>query len=137
MPGFLNTRKGGGNIHTAYVDGSYKNGTGGYGGIIYNNDKEVYRISGKVSNCKSAVEAELIAISNILGFAYKKGIRKITIKTDNKTIAHCLNNKRNIRTPSKYNKMVKRKASNFRTIKYEHIGRENNSLADELARSAY
>lgn len=128
---------------TAYVDGSYKSGKCGCGGLIINPDGTYINISEQAPNVDGLqnVSAELQATLKILSLILKMNVNDIDLYYDYEGIEKFTTAVKKDAKPmvKKYNEEVKRISQriniNFKKIK-SHSGDICNNYVDKLARKA-
>lgn len=123
----------------AFIDGaSSKNpGLAGIGVVFVCEGKVIDSIS-KPIGIKTNNEAEYIALIEALQVATKKNIKSIKISSDSELIVNQINGKYKINQPHllELNLKAKELIKQFQHFVLNHIPREQNSIADKLAKSA-
>lgn len=123
--------------YTLYFDGCSKGNPGkaGIGAVIYKNNDEFLGLSEYIGERQTNNEAEYIALIKGLKKANENKITNISIKGDsllviNQVLGIWKTNKTELQ---KLKDLVIQELSNFKHYDFEHIKREFNSRADELA----
>jgi len=122
-----------------YVDGASSGNPGesGAGIVIYEKNKELSRYSiylGKMTNNMAEYEALIFALQK----ARDASVRSIDIYTDSLLVANQVSGTYKVRNPilKGYLVAVKKIASNFSRFSLKYIPREENRIADMLAKAA-
>ncbi|MFA6530198.1 MAG: ribonuclease HI family protein [Candidatus Micrarchaeia archaeon] len=108
----------------------------GIGAVITENGKTLIEISEAIGNGTNNI-AEYTAVIRALEEAKKLGIKEITLRSDSLLVIKQLRNE--FKVKEFHLRELKRKVvkvSEGMAIKYEHIPREENGIADELSKRA-
>jgi len=124
--------------YTAYIDGASSGNPGdaGIGIIIYKDKEEMVRES-RYIGIQTNNFAEYTALTVLLEMLEKHGIKKARIFSDSELVVKQMSGEYKIKNQDL--KVLAIKAQSFKKkIKYtlEHIRREGNDEADDLAKSA-
>ena len=131
---------------TLYFDGSARPnpGRGGYGWVLFDhNDNEIDRGYGRVSrkyaDGVSNNEAEYTGLIEGMKAATQEGIQFLLIKGDSQLVIRQMLGEYQVRSSrlAPYNEKANDLEGRFQRIRYEHIPRDENQLADELADEGY
>ncbi len=122
-----------------YVDAGYKDGIGSYGFVISKQDGGGFEVVGNGHfSCDSNNVAEYHAIYVALKEASARGYDNVIVRSDSELVIKQLNGEYQVRD-EKLQKMfaliwpIMRKMA---SVKFEHISRDKNTIAHELASSA-
>jgi ribonuclease HI len=120
-----------------YFDGCSKGNPGpsGAGSVIYRNKIEMSSTSTFVGNKETNNVAEYTALIVGLKEALKIGIRSLTVRGDSLLVIKQLTGKYKVNSHHllEYYEEAIDLAKQFRCIEFEHVPREKNGRADELA----
>lgn len=124
--------------YTAFVDGASSGNPGdaGIGIIIYKDNEAIVRESRYIGVQTNNV-AEYTALTLLLEMAEKHGIKKIKIFSDSELVVKQMSGEYKIKNEDL--KVLAMKAQSYKKkIKFtlEHVRREGNCEADDLAKSA-
>ena len=126
--------------HTLMFDGGSRNNPGicGAGHVILENDEVISSESSLVSTYNTNNYAEYTALINGLDDAIKRGISCLLVKGDSKLVINQVTGKWFVKKESlkKLHGMVLYKITLFEKIKFVHIARKYNALADANANKA-
>lgn len=124
-------------IYTLYFDGCSKGNPGkaGIGVVIYKNNDEFLGLSEYIGERKTNNESEYIALIKGLKKANEIRIRKIYIKGDSLLVINQVSGIWKTKKPTlqKLRNLVIEELYNFEDYHFEHVKREFNHRADELA----
>ena len=126
---------------TIYTDGGARGNPGpsGAGAAMYKGEKEIGSVSkflGKQTNNWAEYEALILALQ-----AAKKLVKKsdsVTIKMDSELIVKQMKGEYRVKDPElkKQHQKVRELVATFPRVTFEHVRREQNTRADELANDA-
>ena len=128
------------NNYILRFDGASKGNPGkaGAGAVIYLNDIEIWRRSICIDQKQTNNYAEYVGVLIGLEEAVKRDIKDINVEGDSMLVIKQLDEKWKVKSENLINlnsKCMKLK-KNFNNIQFNHIYRENNQRADELANMA-
>jgi len=126
--------------HVLHFDGCSKGNPGpsGIGAVLYNNYKELWVRSQYIGDTKTNNESEYCALILGLEEAIERGIQTLSVYGDSLLVINQLNSVyrvKNYKLIPLYNKVLALK-SKFIYIEFNHVYREQNKRADELANLA-
>lgn len=113
-------------------------GSSGAGGVIYKNGKEILNYSVFLGNNITNNESEYKSLSIGIDKAIELNIKKLIVKGDsqlviNQVLGKYMVNNKNLK---EIYDLIKRKIKFFDDISFNHVYRNNNKRADELANNA-
>jgi ribonuclease HI len=128
------------NKYILNFDGCSKGNPGpsGAGGVIYKNGKEILNYSVFLGNNVTNNESEYKSLSIGIDKAIELNIKKLIVKGDsqlviNQVLGKYMVNNKNLK---EIYDLIKRKIKFFDDISFNHVYRNNNKRADELANNA-
>jgi len=126
--------------HILMFDGGSRGNPGicGAGHVIMYNGEQISSGSAIVSTNNTNNYAEYMSLINGMNDAYAKGIQKLIVKGDSLLVINQITGKWKIRSAPLQNlhAEVIDKISQFNTISFHHVPREENTLADAEANKA-
>ena len=127
------------NSYVLNFDGCSKGNPGpsGAGGAIYKNGKEILNYSvflGNVTNNESEYKSLSIGIAK----AIELNIKNLIVKGDSQLVINQISGKYRVNNSNlkEIFSLIKRKIKFFNNISFNHVYRNNNKRADELANKA-
>ena len=131
------------NLHDTHIlmfDGGSRGNPGicGAGHVIMYNGEQISSGSAIVSTNNTNNYAEYMSVINGIDDAYEKGIKNLVVKGDSMLVINQITGKWGIKNDVLLNlhSQIIDKISQFTSISFHHIPREENSLADKLANIA-
>ena len=125
------------NRYTLFFDGACKGnpGKGGAGAVIYKNQIEIYAQSGFVGDNSTNNVSEYYGLLLGLKEAVDLKISTLNVKGDSMLIIKHMRGEYKVNSPRLKPLFVRAKVleKQIGTVTYEHVYRENNKRADELA----
>ncbi len=124
--------------YVAYIDGASSGNPGdaGVGIVVYKNDSEILRESKYIGKETNNV-AEYTALLILLTMMKKHKVKEIDVFTDSELLVKQLKGEYKIKNDRLKEFIEKiQKCREFIKFKVEHVGRDNNSEADKLAKAA-
>jgi ribonuclease HI len=125
---------------TMYFDGCSKNNPGeaGIGVVVYNSNQEEIIIISQYIGIKTNNEAEYIALIEGLKSLVIRGIKTVTIFGDSQLVIKQVTGEYKVKSDNLLllYKQVKDLIRNFDYIEFNHILRNKNKIADNLANSS-
>jgi ribonuclease HI len=123
-----------------YIDGASSGNPGesGAGIVVFdNNDNELFRDSiylGQMTNNMAEYEALIFALQK----AKKSLIKKVSVYTDSLLVTNQIHGKYKVKNTKlrKYVEEIKNIIRNFNSFALKYIPREENKIADKLAKDA-
>ncbi len=123
-----------------YTDGGARGNPGpaACGVVVYDSKKKLLKKIGRFLGEKTNNEAEYEGIIAGLGEARKMQAREIEFFADSELVAHQLNSIYKVKEPRMQALLlrVRNLEIHFKKVKYHHIPREKNKLADKLVNEA-
>ncbi|KXB07520.1 hypothetical protein AKJ51_01100 [candidate division MSBL1 archaeon SCGC-AAA382A20] len=121
----------------AHIDGASRGNPGpaGIGVLIKTEEKNLSKISEYMGDEYTNNQAEYKALVRCLERCKELKVEKAKILSDSNLLVNQMNGKYDVKSDNiknLYNK-AKKLESKFKKIKYEHIPREKNKIADNLA----
>jgi len=126
--------------HVVHVDGASRGNPGpaAYGVVIYRPDgAEVFRLGKYLGRATNNV-AEYYALLTALDFAVVHGITKLRVRSDSELLVRQMQGHYKVKSTAlrPLHEHARKLARRFSYIAFEHIPRELNEAADELANEA-
>ena len=126
--------------YTLFFDGCCKGnpGMGGAGAVLFKNQIEIYSQSCFVGKNTTNNIAEYSGLLLGLQKAHELDVKTLYVKGDSMLVIKQMKNEFNVNSPllKQYHKQAKLLEKQIGTVFYEHIYREYNKRADELANNA-
>ncbi len=127
-------------MYKLYFDGASKGNPGrsAFGGIIYNNYGEIVKQYKVDCGVGTNNRAEYLGALTGIKEAHELGITQLEVFGDSELVIRQLSRiykVKNVRLKEIYD-MIKEYERRFETIKYFHVYREHNAVADRLANEA-
>ena len=126
--------------YTLFFDGCSKGnpGNAGAGAVIYKNDTEIYNLSKYVGKNETNNVAEYTGLIIGLTEAVNQNIKHLDVKGDSELIIKQMNNEYKVKSTNiiQLHKNAKKLTKSFDEITFNHIYRNDNVRADELANDA-
>ena len=127
-------------LYTLFFDGCSKGNPGesGAGAVIFCDDKEVYTESFFVGVRETNNVAEYTGLIMGLSYAVDNNIDNIIVKGDSNLVIRQMKGEFQVKSPKimPYYQEAKKLSDKIKHIRYEHVYRDNNKRADELANDA-
>ena len=128
------------NTYTLFFDGACKGnpGKGGAGAVIYKNQIEIYAQCGFVGDNSTNNVSEYYGLLLGLKKAIELKITTLNVKGDSLLIIKHMKGEYKVKSPRLKPLFVRAKVleKQIGTVTYEHVYRDNNKRADELANKA-
>jgi len=125
---------------TLFFDGCSKGNPGkaGAGAVIYKNNTEIYSISSYVGDKKTNNIAEYTGLIIGLSEAINLKIKKLNVKGDSELIIKQMNDEYKVKSTNilQLFKNAKKLTELFDEITFNHVYRNDNRRADELANNS-
>jgi len=125
-------------LHIIFCDGSCRRNKKSGVGIVFKKEGEIIKTKSKAIKNGSCNEAEYLAVIESLLFAQKLKIKNISIRSDSSLVVNQINRKWRVRKNhlqvlfDRAHELLKW----FDFWKIKHVKRNNNKLADSLAKKA-
>lgn len=124
-----------------WIDGASRGNPGqaGIGVLIQNNEGETLNeISEYLGDDKTNNQAEYSALIKALESCKELGVKNVKVLSDSELVVKQMKNQYRVRSEKIKNlhKKAKRLESEFQEVAYNHVSREKNSIADNLANKA-
>jgi ribonuclease HI len=127
------------NNYVLFFDGCSKNnpGVSGAGAVLYKNGKEMTNIS-HFLGLQTNNYAEYMALKKGLELAVRFSIKNLIVKGDSNLVINQMTGEWKVKHENliAIHKEIKQLETHFHEIQYEHVKREYNKRADELANQA-
>ena len=123
--------------YVLYFDGCSKGNPGfaGAGAVIYEDGQEIYAKSVFVGEHETNNVAEYTGLCIGLQAAIQLGIRKIAVRGDSQLVIRQMLGEYKVKSPGLLSlyQQAKTAETNFESISYQHIYRDQNARADALS----
>jgi len=127
--------------YTLHFDGCSKGNPGpsGIGAVIYKGEQEIWSKSEYIGDDKTNNQAEYLALIMGLSNAISSGIEQIYVFGDSQLVINQINNVYKVKNRSLFElyEKVSYLKQRFKYIEFNHVYREENKRADELANNAF
>mgnify|MGYP001587740187 FL=1 len=126
--------------YTLFFDGCSKGNPGesGAGAVIFCDDKEVYTESFFLGDRETNNVAEYTGLIMGLSYAVNNNMDTLIVKGDSNLVIRQMKGEFQVKSPKlmPYYQEAKNLSDKIKNICYEHVYRDNNKRADELANDA-
>lgn len=127
-------------VYTLFFDGCSKGNPGesGAGAVIFRDDKEIYTESFFVGDRETNNVAEYTGLIMGLSYAVDNNMDTLVVKGDSNLVIRQMKGEFQVKSPKlmPYYQEAKKLSGKIKNICYEHVYRDNNKRADELANNA-
>ena len=128
-------------MYSLYFDGASRGNPGqaAYGGVIYFKNTEIYNYSRKITHITTNNIAEYCGLYHGLLLAHKKNIRHIKVYGDSMLVINQVTHTWKVRNDNIkiLHKNIVKLLDDFDLITFEHVKRNYNKRADQLANEAF
>uniref|UniRef100_A0A6C0FCH9 RNase H type-1 domain-containing protein n=1 Tax=viral metagenome TaxID=1070528 RepID=A0A6C0FCH9_9ZZZZ len=123
-----------------FFDGCSKGNPGesGAGAVIFRDDKEIYTESFFVGDRETNNVAEYTGLIMGLSYAVDNNMDTLVVKGDSNLVIRQMKGEFQVKSPKlmPYYQEARKLSDKIKNIRYEHVYRDNNKRADELANNA-